>query len=99
MRLAGVYSVPLLAPALAARLGVRGSRAFVVSANSAGLRQCYVEEGRLRFARLERTVDMVPAAFAAFVRSETGRLAQYLSTLRVLPREGPPVQVPYSPAE
>ena len=92
-RLAGVYSVPLLAPALAARLGVRGSRAFVVSANSAGLRQCYVEEGKLRFARLERTVDMVPAAFAAFVRSETGRLAQYLSTLRVLPREGPPVQV------
>ena len=92
-RLAGVYSVPLLAPALAARLGVRGSRAFVVSANSAGLRQCYVEDGKLRFARLERTVDMVPAAFAAFVRSETGRLAQYLSTLRVLPREGPPVQV------
>jgi hypothetical protein len=27
------------------------------------------------------------------VRTETGRLAQYLSTLRVLPREGPPVQV------
>jgi len=51
--------------------GVRGSRAFVVSANSAGLRQCYVEEGRLRFARLERTVDMVPAAFAAFVRSDS----------------------------
>ncbi len=90
-RLAGVYSVPLLAPALAARLGVKGGRAFVVSANSAGLRQCFVEDGRLRFARLERTVDMVPDAFAAFVRTETGRLAQYLATLRVLPREGPPV--------
>jgi len=92
-RLAGVYSVPLLAPALAARLGARGGRSFVVSANGAGLRQCYVEDGKLRFARLERTVDMPPASFAAFVRSETGRLAQYLSTLRVLPREGPPVQV------
>ena len=91
-KLAGVYSVPLLAPALAARLGVKGGRAFVVSANSAGLRQCFVEEGRLRFARLERTVDMVPDAFAAFVRTETGRLAQYLATLRVLPRDGPPVQ-------
>jgi hypothetical protein len=34
----------------------------------------------------------VPDAFAAFVRTETGRLAQYLATLRVLPREGPPVQ-------
>jgi hypothetical protein len=92
-RLAGMFSVPLLAPALAARLGARGGRCFVVTANAAGLRQCYVDQGKLRFARLERTMDMVPEALAAFVRSETGRLAQYLSTLRVLPREGPPVQV------
>lgn len=92
-KLAGMFSVPLLAPALAARLGAGRGRSFVVTANSAGLRQCYVDEGRLRFARLERTVDMVPEALAAFVRSETGRLAQYLSTLRVLPREGPPIQV------
>jgi hypothetical protein len=92
-KLAGMFSVPLLAPALAARLGAGGGRCFVVTANSAGLRQCYVDEGRLRFARLERMGDMVPEALAAFVRSETGRLAQYLSTLRVLPREGPPVRV------
>jgi hypothetical protein len=92
-RLSGVYSVPLLAPALAARLGVRGGRAFVVTANSTGLRQCYVEEGRLRFARLERTTEMAPEALAAFVRAETLRLVQYLSTLRALPREGPPIQV------
>jgi hypothetical protein len=92
-KLAGVFSVPLLAPALAARLGVRGGRAMVVSVTSAGLRQCFVEEGRLRFARLERTVEMAPESLASFVRTETGRLAQYLSTLRVLPREGPPVHV------
>jgi hypothetical protein len=92
-KLAGMYSVPLLAPALAARLGARGGRCFVVNANSAGLRQCFIDNGKLRFARLERTVEMTPEAFAAFVRSETGRLAQYLSTLRVLPREGPPVHV------
>ena len=92
-RLSGVYSVPLLAPALAASLGVRGGRTFVVTANSTGLRQCYLEDGRLRFARLERTADMAPEALAAFVRAETMRLAQYLTTLRVLPREGPPVQV------
>jgi len=92
-KLAGMYSVPLLAPALAARLGARGGRCFVVNANSAGLRQCYIDNGKLRFARLERMADMPPEAYAAFVRSETGRLAQYLSTLRVLPREGPPVHV------
>jgi hypothetical protein len=93
VRLAGVYSVPLLAPALAARLGVKGGRALVVTATRAGLRQCYVDNGRLRFARLERTIDMVPQALAMFVRSETQRLAQYLVTLRALPREGAPVQV------
>jgi hypothetical protein len=92
-RLAGVYSVPLLAPVLAARLGVKGGRCFVVTANRAGLRQCYVEAGKLRFARLEHTGEMTPQALALFVRSETQRLAQYLATLRVLPREGAPVKV------
>lgn len=92
-KLAGVYSIPLIAPALAARLGARLGRSIVVSANRAGLRQCFVEDGRLRFARLEPTVDMVPQALAMFVRSETLRLAQYLVTLRALPREGAPVQV------
>ena len=91
-RLAGVYSVPLLAPALAARLAPRAARIVVVSANRAGLRQCFVEDGRLRFARLERTVDMVPQAQAAFVRSETLRLVQYLTTLRALPRDGGPLE-------
>jgi hypothetical protein len=33
----------------------------------------------------------VPQALAAFVRSETLRLVQYLGTLRALPREGPPL--------
>lgn len=92
-RLAGVYSVPLLAPVLAARLGVKKGRVFVVTANRAGLRQSFVEDGRLRFARLERTVDMVPQALAMFVRTETHRLSQYLVTLRALPREGAPIQV------
>jgi hypothetical protein len=92
-RLSGVYSVPLLAPALAARLGVRGGRTFVVTANSTGLRQCYVEDGHLRFARLERTADMAPEALGPFVRAEMQRLVQYLGTLRAVPREGPPIQV------
>jgi hypothetical protein len=92
-RLAGVYSVPLLAPTVAARLGVKGGHAFVISANRAGLRQCFIEEGRLRFGRLERTAEMDAQALGMFVRSETQRLAQYLATLRVLPRDGAPVQV------
>ena len=90
-RLAGVYSVPLLAPALAARLGARSPRMIVVTANRAGLRQSFIDEGRLRFARLERATEMAPRALAAFARSETLRLAQYLTTLRALPRDGAPL--------
>jgi hypothetical protein len=94
-KLAGVYSVPLVAPAVAARLaakvGTKSNRLFVVSMNSAGLRQSFLEDGKLRFARLERTGEMGPEALAAFVRSETLRLVQYLSSLRVLPRDGPPI--------
>lgn len=92
-RLSGVYSVPLLAPALAARLGARGGRTIIVTANSTGLRQCFVENGRLRFARLERSTEVAPQELAAFVRAETLRLVQYLATLRALPRDGPPIQV------
>jgi len=92
-RLAGVYSAPLLAPLLAARLGAREGRLLLVSANRAGLRQCYVDNGRLRFARLERAVDLAPQALASFVRSETQRLVQYLGTLRALPRDGSPLRV------
>jgi len=92
-KLAGVFSVPLIAPALAARLGARSGRCFLVTANRAGLRQVYMDGGRLRFARLELASDLAPEALALFARSETLRLAQYLSTLRVLPRDGPPVQV------
>jgi len=92
-RLAGVYSVPLVAPALAAALGARQPRLLVVTANRAGLRQCFVENGKLRFARLERTAELSPVALAEFVRSETQRLVQYLITLRALPRENSAVQV------
>ena len=92
-RLSGVYSVPLLAPALAAALAARQSRVLVVTANRAGLRQCYVENGRVRFGRLEPTADTKPEGLAAFVRTETHRLFQYLVTLRALPRDSGPVQV------
>jgi len=92
-KLAGVFSVPMLAPALAARLGARQERCIVVSVNRAGLRQSFVDNGRLRFARLEPTVNLAPDALALFVRSETARLAQYLGTLRALPRDGTPLKV------
>lgn len=91
--LAGAFSVPFLAPALAARLGARGGHALVVTLDSAGLRQSFIDDGKLRFARLERTADLSADALPEFVRSETSRLVLYLTTLRLLPKDGAPVQV------
>ena len=71
VRLSGVFSAPLIAPQLAARLGTKGRHSFVVTVNRTGLRQSFVENGKLRFARLERTMEMSPEAMALFVRSET----------------------------
>jgi hypothetical protein len=93
VKLAGVYSVPLLAPALAARLGEIEDRSFLASVNRGGLRQCFLDRGRLRFARLQPLQDSSPAAIAAALRAETALLAQYLAALRALPREGPPLRV------
>ena len=93
VRLAGVYSTALLAPALAARLGVKSGVCFVLSANRAGLRQCFIENGRLRFARLERIAENGAGFTSVFVRTETERMLQYLGTLRALPRSGPPLRV------
>jgi hypothetical protein len=92
-KLAGVFSVPMLAPTLAARLGARQERCIVVTVDRAGLRQSYVDRGRLRFSRLEPTVNLAPESLALFVRSETARLAQYLGTLRAVPRDGTPLKV------
>lgn len=92
-KLAGVFSAPMLAPALAARLGSKRERAIIVSLNRAGLRQSFIEKGRLRFARLEPAVNLAGDALARFVRSETTRLAQYLATLRAIPRDGGPLRV------
>ena len=93
VRLGGLYSVPLVAPALAAALGARTGRRILVTITRAGLRQCFLDNGRLRFARLERTPVSSPVDLAAHLRSETSRLAQYLTTLRLLPRDGPPISV------
>jgi hypothetical protein len=91
--LAGVYSAPLLAPRLAARLGVRGGRAFLVTAIGSACARASSRTGGCASPRLERTIDTAPQALALFVRSETHRLAQYLATLRALPRDGAPIQV------
>jgi len=88
---AGVYSVALLAPQLAAKLGSKKASLLLVSLQQAGLRQTYVENGKVRFSRLgplEASDAADPARVADAFDRESTRVYQYLTAMRVIPREG-----------
>jgi len=88
---AGVYSVALLAPQLAAKLGSKKAPLLLVSLQQAGLRQTYVENGKIRFSRLgplEAADAVDPARVAEAFDRESTRVYQYLTAMRVVPREG-----------
>ncbi len=92
---AGVYSVALLAGPLAAALGQKKAPCLLVTLEEAGLRQSYVEGGRLRFSRLgpldASTVTNPDRVAEAFDR-ETTRVYQYLAAMRLLPKDGGPLE-------
>jgi len=88
---AGVFSAALLAPRIARKLGAKKAPLLLVTLQSAGLRQSYVENGKIRFSRLG-PLDAADAAdpnrvAEAFDR-ETTRVYQYLAATRVVAREG-----------
>jgi hypothetical protein len=87
VKLAGVFSVSLAAPLVAKGLGLKHDSMLVVSLHEAGLRQTFIEGGRLRFSRLGRAEAASPRALADTVVAETVRLHQYLTSLRILSRE------------
>ena len=90
LRVAGMHSTAHVAATLAARLGARDERFFLMTANEAGLRQTFVEKGRLRFSRLARTQDGLTSAL---VRTETERMLKYLATQRALPDATRPTRI------
>jgi hypothetical protein len=92
-RVVGVFSVALIAALTGKRLRFKGGRYLMVSLQQGGLRQSYVENGRIRFSRLGR-VDLSDArSIAQDCAAESLRIQQYLVNARVLPREGPPLDV------
>jgi hypothetical protein len=93
VRLVGVYSTALLAPSLIKGAGLRSPRCLLVSVQQTGLRQSYVENGRIRFSRVGRVNLEDAAAVAAACASESARLQQYLVTTRVLPAANTPIDV------
>ncbi|HMH20014.1 MAG TPA: hypothetical protein VK572_17895 [Burkholderiales bacterium] len=92
-RVVGVFSVALVAASVGKRLGFKASRYVMVSLEQAGLRQSYIENGRIRFSRIGRADFSDPRAIAHDCAAESVRTQQYLANARILPREGPPLDV------
>jgi hypothetical protein len=92
-RVAGVFSVALVAAQTGKRLGFKGGRYLMVSRQQAGLRQSYIENGRIRFSRLGRVDFSDPRAIAQDHAAESLRIQQYLVNTRILPREAPALDV------
>ena len=87
VRVVSLHSTALLAPLLAARLGMARETLCLMSANRAGLRQSFIENGRLHLSRLASISDGVTASL---VRTETERMLKYLGTLRTQPKHAAP---------
>jgi hypothetical protein len=88
---AGVFSAALLAPRIAQKLGAKKVPLLLVTLESAGLRQSYVENGKIRFSRLgplDAADAADPSRVAEAFDRETTRVYQYLAATRVVAREG-----------
>lgn len=92
-RLVGVFSLALIAPLVAKRLNIALERFVLVSVQEGGMRQSYVENGMIRFSRLGRADPSDPRATAEGCAAESNRILQYLTNLRILPREAVTLEV------
>lgn len=93
-RLVGMYSVPLVAPLVGKRIGHGSSKRYLlVSLLQAGLRQSYVEDGKIRFSRLGRVEISDANAIAQSCAVESARIQQFLTNTRVLSRDSGPLEV------
>jgi hypothetical protein len=92
-RLVGFYSLALIAPLVAERLKLPARRFVLVSVQEGGMRQSYVEDGKIRFSRLGRADPTDPRATAEACAAESNRIQQYLINLRILGRDTGPLDV------
>jgi hypothetical protein len=93
VRMAGVYSIALTANALFRKLGLKQAKLLIISVHRAGIRQNYFEDGRIRFSRLTPALDTDARRSAEACVVESGKILQYLEGLRLVPREGAPLEV------
>ena len=88
--LASIHSLPALAPALLARLGIRGGNLMLVSVQAAGgLRQTFLRDGQIALSRLVAMPRVGTVPYGTFVFGEGVKLRRYLNSLALLGRDEP----------
>lgn len=87
IQLVGIYSAALLAPLLLKKIGEKHDRCLLITLHQTGVRQSYLENGRIRFSRLIATHDEDPIKIAQLCANEASKIQQYLDSLRLLPRD------------
>ena len=88
----GVHPLPVVTDWINRYLGGPAQSALFVTLDQAGLRQIFIDEGRVRFARLAPFSDDNMSRAGERIASEITRTEQYLSTLRWLPRDAGPLR-------
>ena len=85
--LAGIYSLPFLAPTLLSSLSISERHCLVLTQQDHSLRQSYLDNGQVHFSRLTPLPDPSDdeAIVAAFFREAT-ELHQYLCRQRIIER-------------
>lgn len=82
----GLWSTPLLAPALVRAIAPNVRRALLVTLGRGGIRQTYVEDGKLRFSRLAPAPGTSAGDMATACEAESSKIYQYLAGQRIVPR-------------
>ena len=87
--LAGIYSLPLLAPALLRKLGIAQDQCLLLTVQDQSIRQSYFENGELHFSRLSPLTNSSIGGIAQAFSGEAVKLQQYLASQRLIGRGQP----------
>lgn len=85
--LAGLHSPAHLSEWLVERLGIDAGHVLLVTHQSAGIRQTFLENGQLRFSRLVTARDDDSQRLGQIIEEELGRTHTYLLNNRLLARD------------
>ena len=87
--LAGIFSLPLLAPAFLRKLKLAEDHCLLLTVQDQSIRQSYIERGELHFSRLTPLQNSSIGGIAQTLSAEAIKLQQYLTSQRLIGRNQP----------